>query len=557
MEGGVKMKHLISLVIGISVVLVSFIGCQKSNDEEMAEVDLQFSFWSADGTGSDLDDNFESPVAQKIKELTGVSIDLQYVIGDVRDRIAHMVANEDYPDFIYALEYSNIIVEADGFIPLDDLIETYGPNIQKLYGDNLKRLRYSEEDPSIYFLGLPRVGAIRYEPERGFELQHIAVEAAGYPELKTLKDFEAVIRNYVDANPTINGKPTIGLSLLADDWRFKISITNPALAATGGPDDGEWYYNPETGKAMLHLRRDEEREYFRWLNHMYNTGLLDPESFVQKHDQYQAKISDGRVVGLADAQWQYVDAETELLHKDMAERTYGIYPLTLDDSYSYMEFRPESYSGGYGIGITSSCEDPVAAIKFMDWMCTEEAMILTRWGVEGIHYETIDGKRVFFEDVREQRISDPDFSAKTGVYLYTWPWPGYGNGVKDSGGDYFDPSYKESIINDYNEEEKKTLAAYGVETWKDLYPDESNFEPSPYGVLWQINIPNETLAAAIMIQYDELTVKRIPEAILTSPENFDNIWDSYMNELEIINVDLLEERFNRLIDKRIRLWNEE
>jgi len=551
------MKYIIGLIFGISVVLLCSTGCLKDNEEAIIDEELEFVFWSADGTGSDINDNFESPVANKIRELTNVSIDLEYVIGDPRDRINYMVGNDDYPDFIYALEYSNIIVEAGGFIPLDDLIDTYGPNIKKLYGEEIKKLRYSEEDPSIYFLGIPRIGNIRYEPERGFELQHIAVKEAGYPELKTLKDYESVIRQYVEAHPTTNGKPTIGLSLLADDWRFKISITNPAAAATGGPDDGEWYYDLETGDAMLHLRREEEREYFRWLNHMYNTGLLDPESFVQKHDQYIAKIADGRVVGLADALWQFADAEKELVQSNMAERTYGVYPLTLDESYTYMEFRPETYSGGYGIGISSSCKDPIAAIKFMDWMCTEEAMILTRWGIEGIHYEVLDGKRVFLDEIGDQRNSDPDFSTKTGVNLYVWPWPGYGNGVKDSGGDYFDPSHRESIIDDYNEEEKITLEAYGVETWKDLYPDESNFEPSPYGVLWQINIPNETLAAEIMKQYDELTAKYIPEAILTSPENFDTVWDTYMDALRIINVDAMEQSFNDLIDQRIRLWNVE
>jgi putative aldouronate transport system substrate-binding protein len=95
------------------------------------------------------------------------------------------------------------------------------------------------------------------------------------------------------------------LSLLADDWRYLITVTNPAVFATGGPDDGEWYIDSTTKKAVLHHTRPEEKEYFRWLNHMYHSGLLDKESFVQKYDQYQAKISSGRVVGLIDAKWEY------------------------------------------------------------------------------------------------------------------------------------------------------------------------------------------------------------------------------------------------------------
>ncbi|PAD27812.1 hypothetical protein CHH60_29515, partial [Paenibacillus sp. 7523-1] len=67
--------------------------------------------------------------------------------------------------------------------------------------------------------------------------------------------------------------------------------------ATGAPDDGEYYINPETYEAMLHYKRPEEKEYFRWLNKMYNEGLLDKDTFVQKDDQYKSKIASGRVLG--------------------------------------------------------------------------------------------------------------------------------------------------------------------------------------------------------------------------------------------------------------------
>jgi len=525
----------------------------KGGDDAKIE-EITYTYWSADTTAGQLDDGYESPVSQKIKEITGVTLDKEFAIGDPREKLSFMAASGDYPDFIYALEYSNIIVEAGGFVRLDELIEEYGPNIKKLYGDDLARLRYSQEDPSIYFLGLPTVGEKRYEPELGFQVQHAAIQELGYPKMETLQDFEDAIKTYVEKNPTINGKPTIGLSLLADDWRLKISVTNPAVAATGGPDDGEWYYDTKTGKAELHLLREDEKEYFRWLNHMKELGLLDPESFIQKYDQYQAKIAEGRVVALADAKWEYVDAELALVAADMPERAYGMYPLTLDDSYTFADFRPFGYSGGYGVGISTSCKDPVAAIKFLDWMCSDDAQVLFRWGIEGEHYSVVDGHRVFTDEIFKMQNEDPSFPVKTGIGIYSWPWPGYGQGAIDPEGDYYSPTYKETIIDGYTEIEKEVLKAYGATMWKDLYPDESNFEKSPYGLLWQINIPSDTDAAIIMARYDEITAKRIPEVILGDAENFDKNWDSFMKELEEIDVALLTEEFNKLIDQKIQLW---
>lgn len=576
-----KFQKAVVVLLTLIMTISLFAGCGSSSPEEVTDSgasntettestttesgteaeeagpvvgEMTFSYWSADTTAGQLDDGYQSPVSQTIKEITGVTLEKEFAIGDPREKLSFMAASGEYPDLIYALEYSNIIVNAGGFVRLDELIDEYGPNIKKLYGDDLARLRYSEEDPSIYFLGLPTVGEIRYEPEIGFQLQHAAVKDAGFPELKTLKDYEEVVKNYVEKYPEINGKPTIGMSLLADDWRIKISVTNPAVAATGGPDDGEWYYDHSTGTAELHLMREEEREYFRWLNHMNDIGLLDPESFIQKYDQYQAKIAEGRVVGIADAKWEYTDAEVALVAAGMPERAYGMYPLTLDESYTYADFRPVGYSSGYGVGISTSCEDPVAAIKFLDWMCTDEAQVLARWGLEGDHYEVIDGHRKFTDEIFKMQNEDPNFSTVTGIGIYSWPWPGYGEGALDANGDYYSPTYKETIIEGYTDAEKEVLDAYGVEMWKDLYPDETNFIKSPYGVLWQINIPSETEATMIMARYDEITAKRIPEAILAPPAEFDERWDAYMAELEAINVDLLEEEFNKLVDSRIELW---
>lgn len=558
------MKNWMKGIALIVLVALMFTSCKNSQSSTTMEDDslalssdmeeITFTYWSADTTAGQFDDHYASPVSKQIKALSGVTLEKEFAVGDPREKLSFMAASGEYPDFIYALEYSNIIVDAGGFIALDDLIEQYGPNIKKLYGEDLKRLRYSKEDPHIYFLGLPTVGQVRFEPETGFQLQHEAVKEAGFPDLKTLADYEAVIKNYVEKYPTIGGKPTIGMSLLAEDWRIKISVTNPAVGATGGPDDGEWYYDHESGKATLHLLREEEKEYFRWLNHMNDIGLLDPESFIQKYDQYQAKIAEGRVIGLADAKWEYVDAESALAAAGMPERTYGMYPVTLDETFVYADFRPVGYSGGYGVGISTSCEDPVAAIKFLDFMCSDEAQILARWGILGDHYEVVDGKRVFFAEVQDKLNNDPAYATESGIGIYSWPWPGYGEGALDPNGDYYSPTYKETIIDNYVPAAKEVLAAYGATMWKDLYPDETNFIKSPYGVLWQINIPTDTDAALIMARYDEITAKRIPEAVLASPAEFDAKWDAYMAELEAIDIHALEDAFNVLIKEKIELW---
>ena len=102
----------------------------------------------------------------------------------------------------------------------------------------------------------------------GFELQHAVVKELGYPPIKTVKDFENALKAYKDKHPThSDGKPIIPLSLNAGEWQILITTTNPAVATTGAPDEGEFYIDPKTYEVKFHYLRPEEKEYFRWLNH--------------------------------------------------------------------------------------------------------------------------------------------------------------------------------------------------------------------------------------------------------------------------------------------------
>ena len=123
----------------------------------------------------------------------------------------------------------SLLQDAGALIPLDELIEEYGPNIKAAYGDNLKRLKWSPEDPHIYCLGITTDNDATLDVDGGFMLQHRVVMELGYPEIRTVEEFENAIKTYYEKHPDTNDMPTIPLTLCADDWRMLISVTNPAF----------------------------------------------------------------------------------------------------------------------------------------------------------------------------------------------------------------------------------------------------------------------------------------------------------------------------------------
>ncbi|MCZ4149281.1 ABC transporter substrate-binding protein, partial [Escherichia coli] len=123
-------------------------------------------------------------------------------------------------------------------------------------------------------------------------------------------------------------------------------------------------------------KRPEEREYFRWLNKLYNEGLLDQDSFVQKTDQYKSKIASGRVLGVIDQDWGYADAENALKSAGKDEATYSHFPVTLSSDIKDHSFQDPGFVSGWGVGITTSNPDPVRTIKFFDYLASEEGQVL-------------------------------------------------------------------------------------------------------------------------------------------------------------------------------------
>ncbi|UOK60924.1 MULTISPECIES: ABC transporter substrate-binding protein [Paenibacillus] len=544
-----------------SVVLVSA-GCGNAGENSESNTSdpnspITFTFFGADASPNW--NKMQDAVGKKITEETGVSIDAEFDIssGGGNDRISLMAASGDYPDLIFPKGNLTRLVDAGAMIDLTDLIEEHAPNLKKIYGEHFNRLKYSNDDPSIYWI--PTNGAIdqvSFDATNGTAIQHRVVKELGYPEIKTLNDFEKVLREYYKKHPTTDdGQPTIPLTLSADGWRRMITVTDPAVMSTGGPGDGEYFINPDTYEAVLHYKRPEEKEYFRWLNKMYNEGLLDKDSFVQKDDQYKSKIASGRVLSLLDPSWGFSDAENALKSAGKDDMTYGFYPVTLDESFQRKDFQNIGFDG-YGIGITVDCEDPVRAIKFLDWMSSEEGQVLRNWGVEGEQYNVEDGVRTIPADVQERKNKDNNtFTKETGVGLYYIFGAHYGDGVKDSTDNYYTTNYPEQIQQSYSDEEKEALKGYGITTWKDLFPSEEEFPVKEWGAAYNMPIPSDSGDYNVVYQKtQDIIQKRIAEAITSSPSAFEGIYDNMITELDNAGAVGMEQQYTEWIKDRVRLW---
>ena len=490
---------------------------------------ITFEYFNADGKNG----NWDNPVAKAITEATGVTLDVSYPVasqGDAKEDVALMIANDEYPDMIYAKGSATDLYQAGALIDMTDLIEKYGPNIKKMYGAEMEKLKWSQDDPGIYQLSYAGVNQKTLTTGGSCQIQWAALKENDYKYPKTLDEYEKMIKSYLAAHPkTEDGLDMIGITMSASDWHWMITLGNPAgLIADASPDNGQWIIDDEYNVHYKHVT-DEEKEYFKWLCRMYNEGILDPNFATQTDDDYIAKVASGRVVAITDAEWHYSQCEATLVADGKVDQTYVGLPVTLREDQVEKALLYQGTTVGWGIGITKSCEDPVRAIKFLDYLCSDEGQILYHWGIEGENYFLDDNGQPYRTDEEVAKAqSDPDYAKNTVIDNYTG-FPIYGTGSYSEDGFPYTPTTKESVIANYNTAEKEGCEAMGFEMLTDMFAQPEEFDLLPYSALWAYQQPQELAEKQTIL--DEIAWPGLVKCVTGTEDEFDGNWKSMVQEL--------------------------
>lgn len=561
-------KKLVGPVVLSSALLLSACGNgEEANDEtenntateegtaEASTDPITLTMFHADLPQTD---SFDNPVAQKITEETGVTLDISYPVGgDDLEAIALMIGSGDYPDLIFGKGGINQLIDAGAVEPLDDMIESRGENLKAMYGDQLDRLRNNLDDPSIYHVGTGGVENQYLETSGTMMLQLGVLRDQGFPDIQTLEDYENTLVQFLEENPTNeDGEEWIPMTLSGSDWRWLITVGNPAGFVAGFQDDGQWQVDEETGETVYKFQKDELKQYFKWLNGINAKGLLDPESFTHTHDTYISKLSSGRVLAIADQDWNIGTAESALRAEGKDWSLWAPLPVTLTEDTLAMSTRDYGFTGTTGISISADSENKERAFDFLDWMATEEAQILTNWGVEGENYEIVDGQRVQTDEDRENAQTNSNYAFETGVSQYAYPFPVWGSGATDSNGQSITRLTEEDIRQNLVEAEIETLEAYDANLWVDLFPATEDLGIPAHGRAYEIPLPTDSQVTIVQQRADDYTTQKITEAILASPDDFDAVWDEMQGQLESFGIEEANAEMTDIVNNRLELWGE-
>ncbi|MDE5577423.1 MAG: extracellular solute-binding protein [Oscillospiraceae bacterium] len=464
------------------------------------------------------DVSFDNEAAEEIRLRTGITLEI--TVAENENSLDELIASGNIPDLLYAGEDTDKHIESGLLIPLDDLTEKYGGNFSALYGDKLDRLRAA--DGKLYTFGTGGSSPARFTADGTFQVRYSVLEELGYPEIKTIEQLGDCLRQYKELHPQSTGLLLGGAPI--QQWTDTVSArVNYVL---GYPDDGEFFVDESTGKAVYKWTDPRVKEYVRWLNGLWNDGVLDDMSFSLRHDGYIDRLINGSPAAAADRHEDYASAEDALVSAGNGNRAYCPVPAAFDKDTNVMFLADYGYVPAAGIGITASCAEPERAFRFLDWWCGDEAQLLVNFGADGEYDPEADGAH------------------------FAEPFPMRGMTEKTSDGKLY--SYAaEKYASVFTESEKAAAEAYGITLFADLFPQESELTSVNRTLISDMEIPAMSEESILLETLETYIKTEVPNAIKVSPEEFDAKWDEIADWCESNGAERLGELMTSLVRKNI------
>ena len=548
-----KKKQMLAALMGVAMLSTLLAGCgggDKEGSSEEGGVKEFTAFFAVPGT----EINDDNEIQQKIAEITGAKCKETWLTGQTAEEaVGTMIAGGEYPDFIDGGDGMAQLYDAGALVALDDYIDDY-PNIKEYLTDQeWDKLR--QEDGHIYwiqqFQNIYGEEKATIHNDEAFWIQTRVLEWAGYPEVKTMDQYFDLIEAYQEANPTMeDGTENIPYTILCEDWRY-FCLENAPQFLDGYPNDGSVIVDPEELKVIDYNTTPTAVKYFQKLNEEYHKGIVDPESFTQTYDEYIAKLSTGRVLGMIDQWWNFAyNVNDSLKQQGLDEQgcDYVPLPITIEEGIQNRWHCSGSVlNEASGLAITTSCEDVEGALQFINDLLSQEVHDLRYWGVEGEDYE-VDENGLFYR-TEEQRLEASDTAYKAS-HLCTYSYfPQYAGTSRD-GINAMQPQYQPTEFFDgLSDDVKKCFEAYGAETYVDMLG--TSEAPGPWYPMYSYsnNMTTSTPGGMALTKMGEIKHEYLPKVVMA--EDFDAAWDEYMEAYESCDPQAFLDEMQEELDRRM------
>lgn len=334
------------------------------------------------------------PVSRQWIADTGVNVQWSYAIDDAHTKLNMQIASGQYPD---------VLICQSGYDMLDDLIandvivafnkiqDEYAPGfIDRNMGDNMTLyVRQQFDTMDVYALPVYSYKVEDMEnPEisscsTGIMVLKSVYEAIGSPDMTTVEGFLDALRAVKAQFPDmIPAQASRNSSTDADGNPRCIGKTFPIFELTGN-----YYYDEADDTYKKYWNSPNFLEQLKFVNALYNEGLMDATELTDSGEQLQAKLFSGRVFCNMCNDADNIDwFNTELTNAGVNDEWIFVDQpsINTEEGYTY-----DNIMGGVGDHYIVIFNTPNAgrALQWVDYLMQEKAQTEMIVGIEGNSFD--------------------------------------------------------------------------------------------------------------------------------------------------------------------------
>ncbi|MGL6173777.1 MAG: extracellular solute-binding protein [Cellulosilyticaceae bacterium] len=388
---------------------------KAENDKEKVKI----SYWvPMNANVVPVQDNYGNiAYFKELQNRTGVEIEfLHPPAGQEGEQFKLLIASRnDLPDVVENnwLTYPGGPEKAikDGIIiDIQDKLDN-APNYNKALESNSELLKQSRTDEGSLY-GFHTINEGSTKTFRGLMVRADWLEELGIEEPETVEEWTNVLRAFkekgVEYPLAVNSNDIYGFNLLNNAFNV-----------------GNEFYRDEAGEIQYGPVQQGYKEYLILLNQWYKEGLLHPDFASLDGKTIDAAVLNGKtgvVVGTIGGQMgKWYNAATE-----EGFELAGL-PGPVLNKGDKGRFTANFYNeiGAQTAAITSKAKDVEAVVKMFDYLYSEEGKLLKNFGIEGEHYNMVDGKPIYTDLILDNPEGLSIAHAMCKNFQASYPAPGW------------------------------------------------------------------------------------------------------------------------------------
>ena len=368
---------------------------------------------------SEISNHGDVPSMQELADRTGVEVTWTHPPkGQENEQFSLMVVSQDYTDMIY-YNWSSYAggpekaISDEVIIPLNEYVEAYAPNLMAIFEKYPEAKRQATTDDGTIYM-FPFIRAVCLDEEtvglnftQGPIYRKDWADKLGIAEPKTMDDWYNMLCAFRDNDMNGNGDAS-------DEIPFSGSYTNGTgysfnyFTAAYGLLEGFYL---EDGKVNHSILSPRYKEYLDEMRKWYAEGLLDPDFLAVDSNTFQAKATSGQVGSWFGSETAHFATYAGIMKETVPEAELAPlhWPLDADGNSYTAQPAVNMICNGKGIAISTKCKDIEAAMRYLDYIYSEDGIRLVNYGIEGVHYIVGENGEIQWTEAMQKDIDEKGF----------------------------------------------------------------------------------------------------------------------------------------------------